>query len=403
MVAGHHARRHAVAMTATRHYYAPDGTFRKVLPPDRACREVAGLRAVAGLFPVPHLWRVHEVEDGCELVYEDLFASGCYRGLLADAINAADRQLSQAVRVQALVSAVCDNLLAATEATGAVRRLDECVPALYAARLAPGGRLDCWYRRSPRPTWAIDGQRLDLDDLAARSLVARGRLLGPGWPASFRAMRSALSANSRWTTAITQGDATEPNITEPLCWLDFEHAGRNALAGDIANLLWYLLGMGGWLVPTYQPAVYGRTLRTPVPPVATPTIEYLRITDGRVEIDYTWNVGAGRQAALATLLSRLTGDLGSALAPSGDADSTLRPFLVMRVLGVIPLGQMSGPHAVACLAKIAELACPALSLHDWCASVSAASVAGGGEADCRPRPPVPPWPKTRPFPMEGLL
>jgi len=363
-------------MTAIRHYHAPDGTFRKVLPQDRACREVAGLRSISGLFPVPHLWGVREVEDGAELVYEDLFASGCYRGLLADAINAADRCPPQAGRVQELVSAICDGLLVANEATGAVCRLDECVPALYAARLAPGGRLDRWYRRSPRPTWVIDGQHIGLDDLAARVFIARDRPLGAGWPANFSTMRSALSANSRWTTAITQGDATEPNIAEPLCWMDFEHAGRNTLAGDIANLLWYLLGMGGWLVPTYQPAVYRRTLRMPVSPVATPTIEHLRITARRVELDYTWKVGAGRGAALATLLQRLTGDLGSALGSGGDAFAGLRPFLVLRVLGVIPLGQMSGPHAVACLAKVAELACPALNLSDWCAFVSPTSVTG---------------------------
>lgn len=363
-------------MTATRHYHAPDGTFRKVLPRDRACREVVGLRAVAGLFSVPRLWGMHEVEDGTELIYEDLFASGCYRGLLADAINAADRRPSQTGRVQALVSAVCDGLLAASAATGSVCRLDECVPALYAARLAPGGRLDHWYRRSPRPAWVIDGQHIDLDDLTARSLVVRGRHLGPGWPANFGAMRSALSANSRWTTAITQGDATEPNIAEPLCWMDFEHAGRNALAGDIANLLWYLLGMGGWLVPTYQPTVYRRTLRMPVPPVATPTIEHLRITARRVELDYTWNMGAGRRAALATLLQRLTGEFGSAVGFGGDVFAALRPFLVLRVLGVVPLGQMSGPHAVACLAKVAELARPALDLSDWCGLRPPTSAAG---------------------------
>lgn len=388
-------------MTATRHYHAPDGTFRKVLPPDRACREVAGLQAIAGVFPVPRLWGVREVEDGTELVYEDLFAAGCW-GLLADAINAADRQPSQAWRVQELVSAVCDGLLAAKEATGSGCRLDECVPALYATRLAPGGRLDCWYRRAPRPTWVIDGQRIGLDDFAARSLVVRGRLLGPGWPADFTAVRSALSANSRWTTAITQGDATEPNIAEPLCWMDFEHAGRNTLAGDIANLLWYLLGTGGWLVPTYQPAVYRRTLRMPVPPVATPAIEHLRITERRVELDYTWNVGAGRRAALATLLQRLTGDLGSALAVGGDVFAALRPFLVLRVLGVVPLGQMSGPHAVACLAKVAELACPSLDLSDWCAFVPPTSVVGR-EPDCRLRLSVPPWPESYPSSMEKPL
>jgi hypothetical protein len=380
-------------MTAIRHYHAPDGTFRKVLPQDRACREVAGLRAIAGLFPVPHLWGVREVEDGSELVYEDLFASGCYRGLLADVINAADREPSQTARVQALISAVCDGLLAANEATGSVCRLDECVPALYTARLAPGGRLDCWYRRSPRPTWVIDGQHIGLDDLAARRLVVRGCSLGTGWSANFSAMRSALSASSRWATAITQGDATEPNIAEPLCWMDFEHAGRNTLAGDVANLLWYLLGMGGWLVPTYQPTVYRRTLRMPVPPVATPTIEHLRITARRVELEYTWNVGAGRRAALAMLLQRLTGDLGSALASGCDAFEALRPFLVLRILGVVPLGQMSGPHAIACLAKVAELACPALDLSDWCASSPPTSVAGR-ESDCRLSPSVRPWPQS---------
>jgi len=51
--------------------------------------------------------------------------------------------------------------------------------------------------------------------------------------------------------------------------------------------------MGGWLVPTYQPQVYQRTLRTPVPPVATPVIDHLRVTSRRIEIDCTWHLGAG--------------------------------------------------------------------------------------------------------------
>ena len=67
-------------MTATRNYHAPDGTFRKVLPPDRARREVAGWRAVATMFPVPLLRDVRDVADGCEVVYEDVFAAaaGCW-------------------------------------------------------------------------------------------------------------------------------------------------------------------------------------------------------------------------------------------------------------------------------------------------------------------------------------
>ncbi|HUY47270.1 MAG TPA: NUDIX domain-containing protein, partial [Streptosporangiaceae bacterium] len=129
-------------------------------------------------------------------------------------------------------------------------------------------------------------------------------------------------------------------MRKKLCWLDFEHAGRNALAGDIANFLWYLLGMGGWLVPAYQAEVYARTLCMPVPPAAVPVIDHLRVTTRHVEIDYTWRVGAGRHAALAALLHRLAGDLGAVLAPAGDMAAALRPFLVVRVLGVIPLRQL---------------------------------------------------------------
>jgi hypothetical protein len=39
---------------------------------------------------------------------------------------------------------------------------------------------------------------------------------------------------------------------------------------------------------------------------------------------------------------------------------------------VISLRQMSGRHAVACLARLAEVASPALTLPDWCAAVPAA-------------------------------
>ncbi len=168
---------------------------------------------------------------------------------------------------------------------------------------------------------------------------------------------------------------------QPLCWLDFEHAGRNALASDAANFLWYLLGMGGWLVPIYQPAVYASTLRFPARPSATPVIDDLHVTDRRIEIDCTWHAGAGRHAAIAALTHRLGSDLGSALAPDGDVEATLRPFLALRILSVIPLGWLSGPHALACLTKLAELTQPAWSLPGWCATcppASAATLPAGG-------------------------
>jgi len=61
-----------------------------------------------------------------------------------------------------------------------------------------------------------------------------------------------------------------------------------------------------------------------------------------------------------------------ALAADGDLTGRLRPFLILRILGVIPLGQMSGPQAALCLAKLAELSSPDLTLPDWCAAVTVA-------------------------------
>lgn len=363
-------------MTATRYYHALDGTFRKVLPPEQSRRELTGRQMAAKLMPVPRLLDVRAVEDGCEIVYEDVFASGRCTGLLADCINAADRDFGRLSAVRVLINQVCDDLLAAAEATGSRSRLDECVPDLHLTRLAPGGRLDRWYANPPDPAWMLGSEQLTLGDLASKTLVVSGREVGRGWPVSLPELRSLLAGHTRRATAITQGDVTEPNITQPLCWLDFEHAGRNALASDIANFMWYLLGMGGWLVPTYQPDVYKRTLRAPVPPLAIPVIDHLRLTARYIEIDCTWHVGAGRHAALATLLDRLARDLGTALAPSGDVADSLRPFLAVRILGVISLRQMSGPHALACLAKLAELSHPAWSLPGWCNTVPAASPPG---------------------------
>ncbi|WP_274919638.1 hypothetical protein [Streptomyces sp. WZ-12] len=113
--------------------------------------------------------------------------------------------------------------------------------------------------------------------------------------------------NAQWVSALTQGDPTEPNIADSAagaCWLDFEHAGRNILAGEIANFLWYLLALGGWLVPTYQPDVYTRTLSLHLPAAATPTVEHveLSVRHRRLDLHYTWPTGPGRHTALTRLL-----------------------------------------------------------------------------------------------------
>ena len=108
------------------------------------------------------------------------------------------------------------------------------------------------------------------------------------------------------------------------------------------------------------------------------------MTARNIEINYTWHARAGRHTAIATLTDRLNGDLGAALAPGGDVTATLRPFLVLRILGVIPLHQMTGPHAVTCLAKLAELSRPGMTIPGWCASSPPRTAHAAGLTDRGP-------------------
>jgi hypothetical protein len=102
------------------------------------------------------------------------------------------------------------------------------------------------------------------------------------------------------------------------------------------------------------------------------------VTARHIEINYTWHTGAGRHAAIATLIDRLNGDIGTALAPGGDVTASLRPFLTLRILGVIPLHQMTGPHAITCVAKLAELYQPGTALDHWSASTKPAPAPAAG-------------------------
>lgn len=90
------------------------------------------------------------------------------------------------------------------------------------------------------------------------------------------------------------------HIADPLCRLDFEFAGRNTAADEAPNLLWYLMAMGGWLVPRYQSDVCARTLRLALPSQTTPSIDHLELrpTTRHIDIGYSWNTGPGRHAAI---------------------------------------------------------------------------------------------------------
>lgn len=342
--------------------------FRKPLPQAQASAETQGWRAVAPFLPVPALAGRITCGDGDILLYEDVFATGRCQLLLGDLIALADRDTRYVSRVEHLVDDICRDLYEAAARTGRVCELRATVPHLYADRLQPGGRIESWYLRGDVPVYCPSRLVLTLRGLAGYELVIGDRSYHLDITQLVGSLRAALTPDSRWMTAMTQGDPTEPNIAWPRCWLDFEHAGRNTLLGEFANLLWYLLGLGGWLVPRYQPRVYTRTLRLALPPAAMPRITDVDISHRarRIALSYYWPAGAGRRAAVNRLVTWIDGELGAVaqLAPRQPM-SQLRCFLALRILGVIPPTVLAAADALLIAAKLAESQDPATTLSDF--------------------------------------
>lgn len=341
--------------------------FRKIVPLGRGGIEVSGWQAVHHLTTPDFIdWRRGQSAD-C-VIFEDVFATGRCQYLLGDCITMADHGLISADRASELINGVIQDLARSLAHTGAIAALEQCVPALYTHRRRSGGRLDTWY--TPTTPVQIGQTVVPLRDFQRIRLEINGDSCRLDWAAMVGAVRKKLSPASRWLTAMTQGDPTEPNIAYPLLWLDFEHAGRNTIAGELANLLWYLLGMGGWLVPRYQPEVYARTLRRPLPPVITPQLAGLAILgeSNTIRLTIDWQLGPARTAAIRTLLAAIEHHLAPALevTASGLLD-LLRPFLVMRILTVLPLTKLHSDDALLCLAKLAQLQNPDLTIAEFLA------------------------------------
>ncbi|MFD7537596.1 hypothetical protein [Streptomyces sp. NPDC059819] len=336
--------------------------FEKILPTAQADAEELGWLQIVGRLQAPALlYRARYDEYRDVLVYEDVFASGRCRMLLGDLITLADHGRAPASAAGALVDAVCDDLVAQATATGRLVTLSTCVPALYLTRIRPGGRLDTWYNNELTVTDSATHEQAPLATLAGFTVTINDAPSLPlDVPEVINAARTALDPHSRWFTAITQGDPTEPNIALSAvgaCWLDFEHAGRSTLAGEIANLLWYLLALGNWLVPVYQSDVYVRTLRHPLTPLAVPTTKHaeLSLRHRRLNLHHTWPAGPGRRAALDRLLARISTDLGAvARLPADRPLHALTPFLTLRILGVIPPHLLKPDDLLLLLAKLAQ-------------------------------------------------
>ncbi|WP_432123002.1 hypothetical protein [Streptomyces sp. S1] len=365
---------------STRRFSTRAGVFHKpTATREQAEAETKGWAQLVSRIAVPALHGQIALPDRQLLAYEDVFATGRCELLLGDVIALADRDPAVRPRLDRLVDGVCADLRAAAEETGKRVRLAECVPDLHLDRIRPGGRLDRWYLRRDLPlTLPHTDTTLTLRELADFTLTANGRPLTVNVAATIERLRDALAPDRRLRAGLTQGDPTEPNIADPLCWLDFEFAGRNTVAGEAANLLWYLMALGGWLVPRYQPDVYARTLNLALPPLARPRIERLELhhSSRHIDVRYSWNTGPGRTEAVARALGGLR----------GENDSEIRAFLALRILGVIPPSRLSGHDLLLVLIKLAESQDPRTTLDTFFTTAPAPHPAPGERSSNVPAP-----------------
>ncbi|MFJ4908827.1 hypothetical protein ACIQCR_27630 [Streptomyces sp. NPDC093249] len=359
------------------------GAFHKpVASREQAEAEARGWARLASRIAVPALHGQIALPDRQLLAYEDVFANGRCELLMGDVIALADRDPAVQPRLDRLVNGVCADLRAAAEETGKTVPLAECVPDLYLDRIRPGGRLDRWYLRRDLPlALPHTSTTLTLRELADFTLTANGMPLRLNVAGIIDSLRRALAPDRRLLAGLTQGDPTEPNIADPLCWLDFEFAGRNTVAGETANLLWYLTALGGWLVPRYQPDVYARTLRLALPPLTRPRIEHLELhrSSRHIDVRYSWNTGPGRTAALTRAMDGLRGHSVKGL-------EEIRGFLALRILGVIPPSRLTGHDLLLVLIKLAESQDPHTTLDTFFTTTPASHPHPGERSSNVPAP-----------------
>lgn len=322
---------------------------------DEAHAEVRGHRLLSDWYPVPALHHRARLLGHTVLVYERL-PVGTDRGLLLDLLNTP--ATADYVPLDAYMRELTSTYLRVFTETAELSPPSAVVGKLYRDRALPGGRLDHYYADHDLPlTGAEDGPRLS--DLARTGLYVNGSHYQLDWPGTLRWLRTAFDSPV-WST-ISQGDPTDVNLAAPLVWLDYDTAGRNAIAGEIANFSFYMTALGGWLAPilnpeafTQHPATFDRV------PANTPCIS-THLQAGTVHVHFTDRLTLARRRALSHYWERLVRPLTARYFPGHALSDALRPYLAMRIIGVFNLAELTPDQRLYLLAKLALCMAPDFS------------------------------------------
>ncbi|MEU6871229.1 hypothetical protein [Streptomyces sp. NPDC046751] len=318
--------------------------------------EIRGRARLARHYRVPALHAHLRVLGGHLLTYERL-PSGTDQGLLLDLLNADEPSSDLHTYMDRLTATYREVILT----TASPAEPAHVVRKLYWDRAAPGGRLDTYY--AGKDFLIADGLiDVPVSRLDTYTLSINGRRHHLDWAATLRWLRAHFAEAEPVWAALTQGDPTDVNLAHPLAWFDYDTAGMNSVPGEFANFLWYASALGGWLVPTHNPAAFADHPATFAHVQAnTPELRRADIdhTTSTVHIDYTPRLSAPRRTAVTAYWNQLVQPVADRIWPGANLANLLRPYLAMRILGVYNLADLTPEDRLVLLARLAEAMSPA--------------------------------------------
>ncbi|MFE0267883.1 hypothetical protein ACFWZ7_05140 [Nocardiopsis alba] len=325
--------------------------------PAEARAEVRGHNSLSPYYRVPALYGRLRIPAGAVLLYERLPIRADH-GLFLDLLNSPGPDMKY---LDSYLQQLITTYRQVIEQTLQLTAPEQLVRKLYWDRAASGGRLDTYYQ-------GVDFEAfpgVPASTLNAYTLVINGRQHHLDWSACLARSKEYFTSGAPEWTALTQGDPTDVNLAcAPVAWLDYDTAGMNSILGEFANFLWYTTAMGGWLVPRYNPgaftdhpATFERCTEN------TPTWRSARV-DSRhklVHLRYDPAPAPTRRHAATVYWEQLALPLIQDLWPETDPGRLLRPYLVLRLLGVYNVARLRPEDRQILLAHLAELMSPDFS------------------------------------------
>jgi hypothetical protein len=328
--------------------------------------EREGHERISRFYTVPRLRGARNVGNWAVLAYDRWPHLGTDSGLLLDEISRADLT-GDTTRLDECLTAVLGRYRDVTSRTLCRVPLAETVSKLHRDRAAPGGRLDRYYQADT--PWPLpQDTSIRPSELAALILAVNGREHRVDFTSMMTWLRSRLAPSRPVWAAVTQGDPTDFNLGwSPAggpVWFDYDTAGLNALPGEFACFLLYQRLHGAWLTPRYnRPAFRDHPSALAPASLARPLLR-TRYCGNLFRIDYRHAPGPGRSHAIRRYLTEIVQPAAAQL-DIRDLMDWLRPYLVMRIVGVYSLADLQADDAALSLGLLAEALDPAVTLTDF--------------------------------------